>query len=208
MKNTSSNRQVRGVVHAILGGVSAAAACSPLFAQTAPAPATTPPADDQLQEVVVTGIRASLQRAMDIKEQAIGVVDAVSSEDIGQFPDANIGDAIARIPGVTVNRGNLNYASAAGAPTATGATQGVNVRGFGGSFNEVLIEGRPIASGNGQTFDFSDFSAVYVGEVDVHKTPDMSLSSGTVGATINVIVPESVRPSRRARPAVPAGQRL
>jgi TonB-dependent receptor len=163
--------------------------CTPLFAQTAP-PASTPQSgDDQLQEVVVTGIRASLQRSMDIKQNAIGVVDAISSEDIGQFPDANIGDAIARIPGVTVNRGSLNYASAAGAPTSTGATQGINVRGFGGSFNEVLLEGRPIASGNGQTFNFGDFSAVYVSEVDVLKTPDMALSTGTVGASINVKFP-------------------
>jgi iron complex outermembrane receptor protein len=180
-------QQVRGVVRAILGGVSTAAVCTPLFAQTAPAPTAAPA--DELQEVTVTGIRASLQKSMDIKQQSIGVVDAISAEDIGQFPDANIGDAIARIPGVTVNRGNLNYSSAAGAPTATGATQGINVRGFGGSFNEVLLEGRPIASGNGQTFNFSDFSAVYVGEVDVLKTPDMALSTGTVGATINVKFP-------------------
>jgi len=183
----SRNRQISGVVRGVLGGVSSAAMCTPLLAQTAPA--TAPPGDDQLQEVVVTGIRASLQKSMDIKMQAIGVVDAISSEDIGQFPDANIGDAIARIPGVTVNRGSLNYSSAAGAPTATGATQGINVRGFGGSFNEVLLEGRPIASGNGQTFDFGDFSAVYVSEVDVHKTPDMALSTGTIGGTINVKFP-------------------
>ncbi len=182
-----SNRQIRGVVHTILG-VSAAAACTPLYAQTAPASTTAQPSEE-LQEVVVTGIRASLQKSMEIKQNSIGVVDAISAEDIGQFPDANIGDAIARIPGVTVNRGNLSYASAAGAPTSTGDTQGINVRGFGGSFNEVLIEGRPIASGNGQTFNFGDFSAVYVGEVDVHKTPDMSLSSGTVAATINVKFP-------------------
>ncbi len=189
MKNISSNRQIRGVVSAILGGVSTAAVCTPLFAQTAPAGTTPTPPSDELQEVTVTGIRASLQRSMDIKQNSIGVVDAISSEDIGQFPDANIGDAIARIPGVTVNRGSLNYSSAAGAPTATGATQGITVRGFGGSFNNVLIEGRPIASGNGQTFNFSDFSAVYVGEVDVHKTPDMALSTGTIGATINVKFP-------------------
>jgi iron complex outermembrane receptor protein len=189
VKNTSSNRQIRGVVHAILGGVSAAAVCTPLFAQTAPAPASTTPPEDQLQEVTVTGIRASMQRAMDIKEQAVGVVDAISAEDIGQFPDANIGDAIARIPGVTVDRGSLNYSSSAGAPTSTGQTQGINVRGFGGSFNEVLLEGRPIASGNGQTFNFSDFSAVYVGEVDVLKTPDMALSTGVIGGTINVKFP-------------------
>jgi iron complex outermembrane receptor protein len=183
-----SNRQIRGVVRTVLGGVSAAAMCTPLFAQTTPPADASAPADE-LQEVVVTGIRASLHKSMDIKQNAIGVVDAISAEDIGQFPDANIGDAIARIPGVTVNRGSLNYSSSAGAPTATGATQGINVRGFGGAFNEVLLQGRPIASGNGQTFNFSDFSAVYVGEVDVLKTPDMALSSGTVGATINVKFP-------------------
>ncbi len=176
--------QIRGVVRAILGSA-AAAMCAPLYAQTAPAAGTAAP-EDQLQEVVVTGIRASLQKSMEIKKAAVGVVDSISAEDIGQFPDANIGDAIARIPGVTVNRGSLNYSSAAGAPTATGATQGLNVRGFGGSFNEVLLDGRPIASGNGQTFNFGDLSAVYVGEVNVNKTPDMSLSSGTIGATINV----------------------
>ena len=173
--------------------------CTPVFAQTAPAtPTGGSSSDDQLQEVTVTGIRASFKRAQEIKEQSIGVVDAISAEDIGQFPDASIGDALARIPGVTVNRGYISYA--AGAPTATGQTQGVNVRGFGGQFNEVLLEGRPIASGNGQTFNFSDFSAVYVGEVDVLKTPDMALSSGTVGASINVKFPNAFdRPGAHAQ---------
>jgi TonB-dependent receptor len=168
--------------------VSTAAVCTPLFAQTAPATDTSQ-SSDQLQEVTVTGIRASLQRSMDIKQNAIGVVDAISAEDIGQFPDANIGDAISRIPGVTVNRGSLSYSSSAGAPTATSGAQGITVRGFGQAFNEVLIEGRPIASGNGQSFNFGDFSAVYVGEVDLLKTPDMALSSGTIGGTINVKFP-------------------
>jgi len=80
---------------------------STLFAAEAadtPAPASKSSEPQELQEVVVTGIRASLQRAMDIKMQAVGVVDAVSAEDIGQFPDASIGEALSRIPGVTVNR--------------------------------------------------------------------------------------------------------
>jgi TonB-dependent receptor len=193
MKNSLANDRIRRVVRSTLTGVSTlslGALAAPVLAQNA-TPAAAPAADQSgdLQEIVVTGIKGSLQRSLDIKQNALGVVDAISSEDIGQFPDSNIGDAISRIPGVTVNRGSLNYASAAGAPTATGAVQGINVRGFGGSFNEVLLEGRPIASGNGQTFNFSDFSAVYVGEVVVHKTPDMSLSSGSVSSTINVKFP-------------------
>jgi iron complex outermembrane recepter protein len=145
--------------------------------------------DNTLQEVVVTGIRASLQRSLDIKEQAVGVEDAISAEDIGQFPDASIGEAIARIPGVTVNRGSINAMASAGAPTSTGQVTGVTVRGFGTQFNELLSNGRPIASGNGQNFDFSALGAEYVGEVDVHKTPDYSLSSGAIGASIDIKSP-------------------
>jgi iron complex outermembrane recepter protein len=155
--------------------------------QTTAAPAAQ--SANTLQEIVVTGIRGSLERGLQIKKESLGVVDALSAEDIGQFPDSDIGESIARLPGVTVNRGSLNYASAAGAPTATGRVQGLNVDGFGGSFNEVLIEGRQIASGNGQTFNFEDFSSIYVGEIDVMKTPDMSLSSGNIASTTNVKFP-------------------
>jgi TonB-dependent receptor len=165
----------------------APAAASAADAQTT---AVTPEASaNQLQEIVVTGIRGSLERGLEIKKESIGVVDAMSAEDIGQFPDSDIGEAVARLPGVTVNRGSLNYSSTAGAPTATGRVQGLNIDGFGGSFNEVLVEGRQIASGNGQTFNFSDFSSIYVGEIDVLKTPDMSLSSGNIASTTNVKFP-------------------
>jgi iron complex outermembrane receptor protein len=169
-----------------------------LVAQTSPAgtsaqnsnvPEPTASGAQQLQEIVVTGIRGSLERALQIKKMSIGVVDAVSAEDIGQFPDASIGEAISRIPGVTVNRGSINQMSGGGAPTATGQVTGITVRGFAEQFNELLVEGRQEASGNGQTFDYSTMSANYVGEMDVHKTPDFSLSAGSVGATINVKFP-------------------
>ena len=155
----------------------------------APADDTNNADNNTLQEVVVTGIRASLQKSLDIKQNAIGVEDAISAEDIGQFPDASIGEAVARIPGVTVNRGSINAMASAGAPTATGQVTGITVRGFGTQFNELLSNGRPIASGNGQSFDFSALGAEYVGEVDVHKTPDFSLSSGAIGASIDVKSP-------------------
>jgi iron complex outermembrane recepter protein len=154
-------------------------------ASTAPTSKANEP--QELQEVVVTGIRASLQRAMDIKMNAVGVVDAVSAEDIGQFPDASIGEALSRIPGVTVNRGSINAGN--GATTATPNPTGITVRGFGTQFNEVLVEGRPVASGNGQTFDFAALGAEFVGELDILKSPDFSLSTGAVGATINIKSP-------------------
>jgi iron complex outermembrane recepter protein len=182
-------------------GVALPADGAGLMAQTSPAATaagasnvaapTTAPAQsaNTLEEIVVTGIRGSLQRALQIKKLSLGVVDAVSAEDIGQFPDSSIGEAIGRMPGITVNRGSINGTNSAGAGTATGSVTGVAVRGFGAQFNELLVEGRPVASGNGQTFDFSTMSANYIGEIDVHKTPDFSISSGAVGATINVKFP-------------------
>jgi len=141
----------------------------------------TAPAD-QLQEVVVTGIRASLQKSLDIKEQSVGVLDAISAEDIGAFPDASLGEAMQRVPGVTVTRTNGGF--------YTGSPSGVTVRGFGGDFTETLIDGRPQASGGGRAFNFSSTGADFVGEVDVHKTPDFNISSGAVGATVNIKFPK------------------
>ncbi len=192
MKNPAAKAQIGKIVRTTLGSVSTlslSALSGPIFAQnTTTTPAAQKP--EELQEVVITGIRASLQRALDIKQNAVGVVDAISAEDIGQFPDSNIGEAISRIPGVTVDRGTVNLQTAAGAATSTGNVTGVTVRGFGTQFNEMLSDGRQIASGLGQNFDFSALSADWVGEVDVLKTPDSNLSTGALGATINVKFPK------------------
>jgi iron complex outermembrane receptor protein len=162
-----------------------------VFAADAP-PATNPAASDQLEEVVVTGIRASLQKSLDIKMQSVGVVDAISAEDIGAFPDASLGEAMQRIPGVTVTRTSMG--GQGGPELYTGAPSGITVRGFGGDFNETLIDGRPQATASGgansgRGFDFSSVGADFVREMDVLKTPDFGLSSGAVGATVNIKFP-------------------
>src|SRR5579862_2541588 len=95
-----SNKRIGAVVHAILWGLSTAAVCTPLLAQTAPATdtAAAPPADE-LQEVVVTGYRVSLKEATDAKKESIGITDSIFAEDIGKFPDTNIAESFNRIPG-------------------------------------------------------------------------------------------------------------
>ena len=90
------------------------------------------------EEVIVTGIRQSLQRNMDIKRDASGVVDAITAEDIGKFPDSNIGASLQRVPGVSIQRSGQR-----GEPT------GITVRGFGGDFNETLFDGRRISTASG-----------------------------------------------------------
>lgn len=164
-------------------------------------PAPGGPAAEGLEEVVVTGIRASLQKSLDIKMDAVGVVDAISAEDIGKFPDSNLAAALQRIPGVSISRGTT---SMGGVPTSTGDATAITVRGFGPSFNETLVDGRVAASvsGFGNTlsrgFDFSALGADFVNEVHILKTPDASLSTGAIGATINIKYPKPMdRPGMR-----------
>ncbi|MGI4732457.1 MAG: TonB-dependent receptor [Janthinobacterium lividum] len=192
------------------GSLAALVAASPAFAQDSgqagaqaapPSQQTTSPADQAASpdqsvtnsipttaDVVVTGLRGSLQRNLDIKRDSPGVVDAISAEDIGKFPDSNVAAALQRVPGVSISRGTT---SLGGLPATTGDATGISVRGFGPAFNETLFDGRlvPTATGN-RGFDFSTIGADFVGEVDVLKTPDAALSAGAIGATINTKYPK------------------
>lgn len=163
---------------ALLGGASLAIlVAAPAWAQAEP---------QAMETVIVTGIRGSLQRSLDIKRESPGLVDAISMEDIGKFPDSNLAQALMRIPGVTVTR-----AGQLGGTVTTGQPTEVTVRGFGPSFNETLFEGRKIPSGVGaRAFDFSGLSADMVAGLEVYKSPDATLSAGAIGATINVKYPK------------------
>jgi TonB-dependent receptor len=141
-----------------------------------------------LEEVVVTGIRGSLQRSMDIKRDAAGVVDAISAEDMGKFPDTNLAESLQRITGVSIDRRN-------------GEGSEITVRGFGAANNLVTLNGRTMpggltyggGSGAGGTrggatrsFDFSNIASETVSGVDVYKTGRASISSGGIGATVDI----------------------
>ena len=148
--------------------------------------------DVAITEITVTGIRASLQQSLDIKRDSIGVVDAISAEDIGKFPDSNLAASLERVPGVTVTRGAMSLTGTGGSSTTGEPTQ-ITVRGFGPQFNETLFDGRqvPTAFGNStRGFDFGSIGSEFVSQVDVLKTPDATLSSGAIGATINIKYPK------------------
>ena len=155
----------------------------------APKSAATSPSDSQRNgEIVVTGLRGSLQRNLDIKRESAGIVDAISAEDIGKFPDSNVAAALQRVPGVSVSRGTT---SLGGLPGTTGDATAITVRGFGPEFNETLYDGRPVSSGTSKrNFDFSTVGADFVGELDILKTPDAALTAGAIGATINIKYPK------------------
>lgn len=137
--------------------------------------------DDSVEEVLVTGIKGSLQRAMDTKREAKGVVDSISAEDIGKFPDSNLAESLQRISGVSIDRQNNEGSK-------------ITVRGFGPDFNLVTLNGRQMPTGgsvggsNGSTrsFEFSDLAAESVSGVDVYKTFSATRASGGIGALVNI----------------------
>jgi TonB-dependent receptor len=152
------------------------------------APAFAADAAKDSSEIVVTGIRGSLQRSMEVKKDSLGVVDAISQEDIGKFPDVSLASALQRIPGVTVTHGT---AAMGGVPTTTGNATQITVRGFGPTFNETLFDDRRVATAlNNRGFDFSSVGADFVNQLDILKTPDSELSDGAIGATINIKFPK------------------
>lgn len=144
-------------------------------------------AQEALEEVVVTGIRASLDRAMDIKRDTTGVVDAISAEDIGKMPDANLAESMQRIAGVSITRNN-------------GEGARVTVRGIDPAMNMVTLNGRamPAVTNDGgagdrssRAFDFASLAAESVSGVEVYKTGRATNSGGGLGATIDL---KTVRP--------------
>ena len=139
-------------------------------------PAESAVEDAAIEEVVVTGIRSSLKRAMDTKRDSQGVVDAITAEDIGDFPDTNLAEALQRVTGVAIDR-----------QRGEGTT--VTVRGFGADFNLVTLNGRqmPTHSGLGRSFDFQDIASESVSGVEIYKTSRANIPSGGIGATINVL---------------------
>lgn len=176
---------VQPAIPATANALSASQAGTPQDEATAPDAAKqntvdAAPGTDAGPDIVVTGLRGSLQRNLDIKRNAIGVVDAISAEDIGKFPDSNVAASLQRLPGVSIQRAGTR-----------GEATGITVRGFGGDFNTTLYDGRRISTGTGgRQIDFSTVGSDFIGQLSVLKTPDVTLSSNSIGATVNIEFPK------------------
>lgn len=143
-----------------------------------PAGAQSAPAQDDMETVVVTGIRASLQSAMEAKKDASKVVDAIDAEGIGKFPDKNLGEALQRVTGVQITRqygeGNM-----------------VSIRGGDPNMTRVEMNGTGVLSltvaGGDRAVDFRDLPVEFVSRLEVVKSPTADMSEGGLGGTVNVI---------------------
>jgi iron complex outermembrane receptor protein len=144
-----------------------------------PTPTAAEPGQDNPaaagEEIVVTGIRSSLANSARVKRDAQQIVDSISAEDVGKFPDSNIAESLQRITGVAIDRSG-------------GEGQFITVRGLGPEFNTVLVNGRVMATDNaGREFSFDVLSSNMIQRTDVFKSNVPELQEGGIGATVNII---------------------
>jgi iron complex outermembrane recepter protein len=139
-------------------------------------------ADEDLEseEIVVTGQRASIQSAQDLKKNSNVVVDSIVAEDIGKLPDRSVTEALQRVPGVSVGRYTNNDAEH---PAAEGS--GVAVRGLTQVRGE--LNGRDVFSAaSGRGLSFEDVPAELMYGVDTYKSPSADMIEGGLGGTVNL----------------------
>jgi iron complex outermembrane recepter protein len=142
-----------------------------------------------VEEVVVTGFRASIASAIAQKRNETGVVDVIKAEDIAKFPDNNLSESLQRIPGVSITR-------------AGGEGRNITVRGLSPQYTRIRINGMEALASTGgsdadgganraRQFDFNVFASELFSSLAVRKTPQASVEEGSLGATVDM---QSSRP--------------
>jgi TonB-dependent receptor len=129
--------------------------------------------DETVEIIEVTGIRGSLMRSMDLKRESKGVVDGISAEDIGKFPDTNLAESLQRITGIAIERDR-------------GEGSKITVRGFGPDFNIVTFNSRQMPTTGGRSFDFGNIASEGISAVEVYKSGRSNVATGGIGAVVNV----------------------
>ncbi len=160
-------------------------------AQEASTEPTAKDSNKAIEVIEVKGYLSSLARSMAIKRESQGVVDAVSAEDIGKFPDENVAESLQRIPGVAISR-------------ERGEGKFVSVRGLGPAFTPVTLNGRTVTAGRtdlaaftsfnpvaGRSFAFNVLPSSVVAGLNVYKSPTADLIEGGIGGLIDM---QTVRP--------------
>ncbi|HEY6125853.1 MAG TPA: TonB-dependent receptor plug domain-containing protein, partial [Steroidobacteraceae bacterium] len=158
-------------------------------APTAPAPEaapeTAPATASELEEVVVRGTRASQQASIERKKRASTAVDSIAAEDVGKFPDQNVNEAISRVAGVALDRGD------------NGEGQGISVRGHGMEATRVDIDGMTVlntsgalsngtGAGGGRAADLRELPSAIIKSIDVFKGTTAAMTEGSLGGSVHI----------------------
>ena len=173
-------RVARAVATALACGASA-----PVIAQVGTSPAATDSSSkDEIENIIVTGYRESLEQALVIKREAVAAVDTILAEDIADFPDLNLAESLQRIAGVSIARD-------------AGEGRQITVRGLGPQFTRVRINGMEAlgtaggtdatgGTNRGRSFDFNVFASELFNQISVRKTASAEIDEGSLGATVDL----------------------
>ncbi len=164
----------------LIGTVSAAA----LLGMSVPALAAdaAPKAGSDVGEVVVVGIRQSLEQSIESKRSADVILDVITAEDVGKFPDKNVAESLQRVPGVTISR-------------EFGEGERISIRGTAPTLNLTELNGHAVATADwfildqlkaSRSFNYLMLPSQVVGRLEVYKSPEADIDDGGVGGTVNV----------------------
>ena len=181
MNNTSTRRFE---LTAVVAGIATALAAIPGAAEAQQAQGSD--AEPVLEEIVVRGIRRSLQSSLSKKRNSVGVIDVVTARDINRFPDENVAEALQRLPGISITRDK-------------GEGKLISVRGLAPAFSPAVWNGREVASGRtdtaaltsvssgaGRSFAFNVLPSEVIGGLTVHKTLTPDLVEGGIGGLVEI----------------------
>lgn len=132
----------------------------------------------EIEEVVVSGIRGSLRQSVETKRESSAIVDAISAEDMGKFPDKNAAESLSHVPGINIDR-------------QFGQGERVSIRGTDPALNRTLLNGQTVASADwfildspGRTFNYTLLAPEIVERIEVYKSPEARIDEGSIGGTV------------------------
>ena len=175
---TKKRKAQTGLPRELAGAKPIALGCALLMLAVGAQAQQTPP-PNQLDTVVVTGIRKGIEDSISVKKNSDNIVESISAEDIGKLPDVSIAESLARLPGLSAQR-------------VAGRAQVISVRGLSPDFATSLLNGRELVStGDNRSVEFDQYPSELLASVNVYKTPDGGLVGQGLSGTIDML---TVRP--------------
>lgn len=161
--------------------VSGSASAQQSTASTAAKSESIDEASKSVEEIIILGIRESQLRSLEIKREAVGVVDAITSSDISSFPGLDISEELQRLPGVTLDRA-----------LGQDGRGNVKVRGLPADFTRTVINGQTVTTASeDRQADFSVFPSELFGGAEILKTPHAEFVEGGIAAIVNMKTPRA-----------------
>lgn len=184
----SARQFAHGASRFALGTAMLAAFAAPAFAQDAP-----PPAEEEEDAIVVSGFRAALENAVNLKRDSNVIAEAFSAEDIGKLPDVSIAETLGRLPGLAVQR-------------VDGRAQSLSIRGLGPDYSTSLLNGRElVSSGDNRGVEYDQYPSELINQGVIYKTPFAGLIGQGLAGTVDL---RTIRPLSKSERIIAVSGRI